>query len=175
MSAHYSSGVSETLLLESATVLACSLEVPVEDFDHLPQELGCSLHRSGFGLSMESEVPGCAMHFRVEGEQARLHRLEIANDPQGQFFRDVVCLMLQLYSGDLEAELSWSPPSPTREVVEVRGGETSHPLAALPELGPLPQLELLLPRVEQWLAEAARAWAEYQRLKATGGKASPEA
>ncbi len=164
--------MSEPPFLESATVIACSLEVPVDDFEHLPQELGCSLHRTATVLTMESELSGSTMRFRVEGEQARLERLEISNDPQGLFFRDVVCLLLQIYSGDLEAELSWSPPAATREVVEVRGGETSHPLVDLPELGPLPQLELVLPKEEQWLAEAARAWREYQRLK---GKSRSEA
>ena len=160
--------MSEPPLLESATVITCCLEVPLEDFGHLPEELGCSLHRSEGQLTLQAESPGCAMHFRLEGQQARLDRLEISNDHEGQFFQDVVCLMLQLYSGDLEAELNWSSSGTSPQRVEVRGGETSHPWATLP----LPQLDLPHSQVDRWLDDARRAWAEYQRLT---GKTGPEA
>ena len=156
--------------LESATVTACSLEIPLEDFAHLPQDLGCSLHRTADRLTLASEQPGCALHFRLEGGQARLEGVEVQDDPEGRFFRDVVGLVLQLYSGDLEAHLTWSPRGAMDERVEVRGGETSHPLLFQTtqdpmEEEPMPVVDLSLPLVEQWLSDARRAWGEYHRLK----------
>ena len=146
------------------------MEIPLEDFCHLPEELGCSLHRTADTLTLASDQPGCAMHFRLEGLQARLAAVEVSNDPQGRFLRDVVGLVLQLYSGDLEAELTWSPRGAMAERVQVRAGETSHPL--LFQCGdqsadetPFPPVDLTLPLVEQWLADAHQAWGEYQRLK----------
>lgn len=158
------------------------MEVPLEDFVHLPQELGCSLHRTADTLTLASDQPGCAMHFRVEEGQAQLEAVEVKNDPDGRFLRDVVGLVLQIYSGDLEAELTWSPPAALDERMLVRAGETTHPLLfqqgeALRlqlEQAPLPSLELSLPLVEQWLADAREAWGEYQRLKGAG-KTRPEA
>ena len=157
--------MSEPPYLESATVIACCLEVPLEDFEHLPEELGCSLHRTERELTMESDVPGSAMHFKLEGAQASLVRLVVTNDPQGRFFRDVVCLLLQIYSGDLEAELSWSSPGAKREQVRVRGGETTHPLLVPAEHAPPPSDDSLA-RAEVWVVEAQQAWGEYQRLRA---------
>ena len=104
------------------------MEVPLEDFGHLPQELGCSLHRTADTLTLSSEEPGCAMHFKLRGGQAQLDTVEVSNDPQGRFFRDVVGLVMQIYSGDLEAQLTWSPRGAMEEWVEVRAGETTHPL-----------------------------------------------
>ena len=146
------------------------MEIPLEDFCHLPQELGCSLHRTADTLTLASDQPGCAMHFRLEGLHARLDAVEVTNDPEGRFLRDVVGLVLQLYSGDLEAELIWSPRGAMAERVQVRAGETSHPLLfqsdeQSADETPLPPADLTLPLVEQWLAEAHRAWGEYQRLK----------
>lgn len=146
------------------------MEIPLEDFCHLPQELGCSLHRTADTLTLSSDQPGCAMHFRLEGLHARLDAVEVTNDPEGRFLRDVVGLVLQLYSGDLEAELTWCPKGAMSDRVEVRGGETSHPLLFQTEEQsadetPLPPVDLTLPMVEQWLADAHRAWGEYQRLK----------
>ncbi len=159
--------MSEPPNLESATVIACCLEVPIEDFEHLPAELGCSLHRAERELTMVmSDAPGCAMHFKLEGKHASLDRLVVSNDPQGRFFRDVVCLLLQVYSGDLEAELSWSTPGAKREQVRVRGGETTHPLL-VPAERPENLPDDSLARAEQWLAEAQRAWGDYERLKVT--------
>lgn len=158
--------------LESAIVTACSLEVPLEDFAHLPQELGCSLHRSAGRLTLASDQPGCALHFRLEDGQAWLEAVEVKDDPQGRFFRDVVGLVLQMYSGDLEAELSWSPKGAMEERVHVRAGETTHPLLFQAD-EPMPVVDLAIPRLEQWLADARRAWGEYQRLK--DHKSSPEA
>lgn len=163
---------------------ACSLEVPVEDFAYLPQELGCSLHRGARSLTLASDQPGCAMVFSLDekGELARLEAVEVKGDPEGRFFRDVVGLVLQVYSGDLEAELTWSPSGAMDEWVEIRSGETSHPLLFQPEASrgpdpaelPPPSLDLSLPLIEQWLDDAERWWAEYLRLK-EGGKSSPEA
>ncbi len=146
------------------------MEIPLEDFCHLPEELGCSLHRTADTLTLASDQPGCAMHFRLEGLQARLSAVEVSNDPQGRFLRDVVGLVLQLYSGDLEAELTWSPRGAMAERVQVRAGETSHPLLfqskeQSEDETPFPPVDLTLPLVEQWLADAHQAWGEYQRLK----------
>ena len=146
------------------------MEIPLEDFCHLPEELGCSLHRTADTLTLASDQPGCAMHFRLEGLQARLAAVEVSNDPQGRFLRDVVGLVLQLYSGDLEAELTWSPRGAMAERVQVRAGETSHPLLfqsgeQSADETPFPPVDLTLPLVEQWLADAHQAWGEYQRLK----------
>lgn len=118
--------------LASATITACSMEVPLEDFCHLPQQLGCSLERIGNTLTLISDQPGCAMHFEVEGLQAQLEAVEVGHDPEGRFLRDVVGLALQLYSGYLEAKLTWSPQGAMAERVLVRAGETTHPLPSLP-------------------------------------------
>ncbi len=127
------------------------MEVPLEDFGHLPENLGCSLHRTAERLTLASEQPGCALHFRLEGEQAQLERVEVANDPDGRFFRDVVGLVMQIYSGDLDAELTWSPEGTMEERVQMRGGEL--------------QFEAEEPQVEQWLAEARSAWKAYLLFK----------
>ena len=132
------------------------MEVPLEDFSHLPEDLGCSLHRTAERLTLASEQPGCAMHFRLEGQQARLEGVEVSNDPQGHFLRDVVGLVLQIYSGDLDAELTWSPTGTMEDRVRVRGGE----LLSVAEEPPPQQLE-------RWLTEARGAWKEYLLLKST--------
>lgn len=44
--------------LESVLVTACSMEVPLGDFCHLPQELGCALERTDERLTLASEQPG---------------------------------------------------------------------------------------------------------------------
>lgn len=148
------------------------MEIPLEDFGHLPEELGCSLHRTQNRLTLAGEQPGCAMHFRLEGPHAQLDSVEVSNDPQGHFFRDVLGLVLQIYSGDLEAELSWSPKGAMAEKVEIRAGETDHPLlfqlqGLSPDETPAPPADLTLPVVEKLLADAQQAWGEYQRLKST--------
>jgi hypothetical protein len=147
--------------LESALVTACSMEVPLEDFGHLPQELGCSLERTDDRLTLVSDQPGCAMHFRLDGPQARLLAVDVGDDPEGRFFRDVLGLVLQIYSGDLEARLTWSPRGAMEETVQVRAGETTHPLLSQTECLELRSFQ----QVEQWLAQAQRAWAEYRSLK----------
>lgn len=145
------------------------MEIPLEDFCHLPEQLGCSLHRTAQRLTLAAEQPGCALHFRLDGLQAVLESVEISNDVEGRFFRDVVGLMLQLYSGDLEAELSWSPRGVIPDWVEVRGGESTHPLLVHIETPSPDELssEMTSPQVERWLGEARSAWADYQRLKST--------
>lgn len=163
-------------LLSSLEVTTCALEVPVEDFEHLPRELGCSLHRHGEHLTLACEQPGCEVHFEVEGEFAYLCSIDLKDDPQGRFFRDVVGLLLQLYGGDLEAQMRWSPPGPDDGPIEVRNGETSHPvLFESPEEPPdatPPPVDVSMPMVEQWLADAEAAWAEYQRHKQSREKQS---
>lgn len=151
--------------LESALVTACSMEVPLEDFRHLPRELGCSLRRTADTLTLVSDQPGCALHFKLEGLQASLAAVEVGHDPEARFFRDVVGLIVQVYSGDLEAQLTWSPRGAMEERVRVRAGETTHPLLFQGE-----SLQAHLPpeslqQVEQWLAQARQAWSEYLSLK----------
>lgn len=148
------------------------MEVPLEDFEQLARDLGCSLHRSAQQLSLVSPQPGCAMHFRVEESQARLISIDVHEDPQGVFFRDVVGLVLQLYSGNLEAELTWSPDGALEEHVHIHAGETSHPLLFEARPAPedaedsrLPVVDFSVPLIEQWLADADQAWEEYMRLK----------
>jgi hypothetical protein len=137
------------------------MEVPLEDFGHLPQELGCSVKRTETTLSLVSEQPGCALHFRLEGGQAQLLAVDVGDDPQGHFFRDVLGLVLQIYSGDLEAKLTWSPRGAMEETVQVRAGETTHPLLSQAECLQLRSFQ----QVDQWLAEAQQAWAQYRSLK----------
>jgi len=162
---HYSFEVPAPSLTQ-VEVLNCALEVPLEDFEHLPRELGCSLHRRGELLTLGCETPGNEMHFEVDGESAFLTRIDIKQDVHGRFFRDVVGLMLQIYAGDLDAELVWSTKSPHDTHVEIRHGETSHPLLFQePQEAPLPAVDVSLPLIEQWLADAEAAWGEYQRLK----------
>lgn len=136
------------------------MEVPLEDFEHLPQELGCSVESKGTRLSLLSGQPGCAMHFRIEGRFAVLEAIDVRDDPHGSFFRDVVGLVFQLYSGDLEADLTWSPRGALEERVQIRAGETSHPLLFQP-------VEDDLDAIERWLDEAQQAWGDYQRHKQT--------
>ncbi|MFZ5443643.1 MAG: hypothetical protein ACOZQL_26790 [Myxococcota bacterium] len=162
-------------LLRSLDVKQCILEVPVEDFEHLPRELGCSLHRHGDVLTLGDDQPGCELHFRVEGPSAWLERISLQDDPFGRFFRDVVGLLLQLYSGDLEATIEWDGDEPPPREVVVLAGETSHPLLFQHLAEPAPPLvdvDLALPLIEQWLHDAQAAWDEYQRLKASREKQS---
>ena len=108
---------------------AVRCEVPVEDFVHLPQELGCSLHRTAAGPDPGLRAAGLrACTSASKDDQARSSGVTWLHDPHGRFFRDVVGLVLQLYSGDLEAELTWSPHGVMDERVSIEGGETSHPL-----------------------------------------------
>jgi hypothetical protein len=161
--------------LTSIEVTNCALEVPIEDFDHLPRELGCSLHRRATELTLACDRPGCEMHFEVDGDSAFLSRIDIKDDAHGRFFRDVVGLMLQLYSGDLDAELTWAPKSPHDAHIEIREGETSHPFLfeTVDEANKAdPKIDVALPLIEQWLADAQEAWGEYQRLKQSREKQS---
>jgi hypothetical protein len=163
--------------LTAIEVSSCALEVPLEDFDHLPRELGCSLHRRAEVLTLAADQPGCEMHFEVDGDAAFLSRIDLKDDAHGTFFRDVVGLMLQLYSGDLDAEMTWAPKSLHDSHIEVRQGETSHPLLfealeAQPEAGAPAAIDTSLPLIEQWLADAREAWGEYQRLKQSREKQS---
>lgn len=159
--------------LEHAVVNACALEIPVEDFTLLPQELECTVQRSEVDIVLMGAQPGCAMHFRVNGSWAELERIDIHDDSQGLFFRDVVGLVFQLYSGDLDAELLWFPRGAMDEHVKIRAGETKHPLLfqstdareAPADEVVLTPVDFSLPLVEQWLNDAHLAWEEYQRLK----------
>lgn len=153
---------------------SCILEVPVDDFEHLPRELGCSLHRHGEVMTLGDDQPGCELHFHVEEQSAWLETIELRDDPQGRFFRDVVGLLFQLYSGDLEATLTWDGPDAPPAEVQVVAGETDHPLLfqQLALAAEPPDLDLSLPLIEQWLVDAQMAWGEYQRLKQSREKQS---
>lgn len=161
-------------MLRSVDVKACTLEVPLDDFEHLPQELGCSLHRHGESLTLADDQPGCELHFRVDDGSGWLERIELRDDPHGRFFRDVVGLMFQLYSGDLQAELWWEGDGAPPLTVTVIEGETDHPLLfqQLAETEPPSGIDLEWPLIEQWLADAQQAWGEYQRLKQSREKQS---
>lgn len=138
-----------------------SLEIPLEDFDHLPQELGCSLHRRGDELTLCPDRPGCEVSFvRHDDGLASLSRVKIEGDRDGWFLREVVGLLFQVYSGDLSATLTWSGGGNEETRLEFHGGETTHPFlaAAVNE-------EIRTDALHEALEEAATHWAEYQRLK----------
>jgi hypothetical protein len=97
-----------------------SLEIPLEDFDHLPQELGCSLHRSGDELTLCPDRPGCEVRFvRHDDGLASLSGVKIEGDRDGWFLREVVGLLFQVYSGDPP------PRSPGLAVAPKRRGSSS--------------------------------------------------
>lgn len=153
--------------LASVSVHSVSLVIPASDFQHLPRQLGCALHRHQTRLELSAERPGCELEFELDGEQARLTRLSVHEDPQGRFMRDVAALVVA-YQGDLEATLEWNPAREEPPLV-IAHGTTSHPL--LDELRAEPlvpglALDVSLPRVEMWLGVAQRAWREYRALRA---------
>ncbi len=167
MGSHYSTGVTQ--ILSRIDVTNCALEVPIADFEHLPRELGCSLHRQGPHLALACEQPGCELHFEIEGDFAHLSRVDVKDDPHGRFLRDVVGLVMQIYSGDLDADLSWAEPSPHDLHLEFRNGETSHPLLFQSTQEPQENnglaIDVSLPLIAQLLDDAQAAWTEYLRLK----------
>lgn len=141
-----------------------SLEIPLEDFDHLPQELGCSLHRRGDEITLSPDRPGCELTFSIGLENfASLRSVKIEGDRGGWFLREVVGLLFQVYSGDMIATLTWSSGGNEETRLEFHGGETSHPFlaAAVNE-------EIRHDALHAALDEAAAHWAEYQRLKRLG-------
>jgi hypothetical protein len=137
-----------------------SLEVPLSDFDHLPQELGCSLHRRGSLITLAPDRPGCEVTFSVDGNSAFLKSVKIEQDAGGWFLRDVLGLLFQVYSGDLVAQLTWSGGGQEETRLVFRDGETSHPFL----VQPLAE-EFAWDALQTALDDAAEAWAEYQRLK----------
>lgn len=140
-----------------------SLEIPLEDFDHLPQELGCSLHRHSDQITVSPDRPGCEMTFTTDEHVATLSGVKIEGDRGGWFLREVVSLLFQVYSGDLIAKVTWSSGGNEETRLEFHGGETSHPFlaAAVSE-------EIRHDALHAALDEAAAHWAEYQRLKRLG-------
>lgn len=156
-------------------VRRAKLTVPLEDFEHLPAELGCSLHRKRDALVLAGDQPGCWLEFVVEAGAAVLHELCVEDDEGGQFAIDVVGLLFQVYGGDLSADLRWQPELPHLGELEILEGDTASEVltdAAAASLEPLPASEpqdplddAALERLERFLAEAEAAWAEYQALK----------
>lgn len=139
------------------------LELPLEDFDELPRQLGCSLHRRRGGLVLSGQRGGCALTFDIDAVRATLSHIAIADDVEGRFTRDVLVPLFIAYGGDLEALLEWSPGRQDPPLI-IKAGETQHPL--LDQQPELPTaLDLRAPMLEQWLHDAKVAWNEYQRLK----------
>jgi hypothetical protein len=147
-----------------------SLDIPLSDFGHLPEELGCSLQRSGNKLVLAPSQAGCSMSFTVVDEQASLTSLEISTELAEWFTRDVVGVLFVTYGGNLDASLRYSPEKDAPPLI-IEQGHTSHPLLDQAEPfevdgGPMGRPGSLA-MIEQWLSDAHAAWAEYQRLKQT--------
>jgi hypothetical protein len=143
------------------------LQIPVQDFDLLPVQLGCSLLRSRGRLELFAEAPGCSLTFEVDGERALLSHLHLHEDLAGRFMRDVPGALFLAYQGDLEATLEWTagleqPP------LSIVAGETNHPLlSGPPEPAEPPGLmPVSTALIEQWLADAHHAWSAYQQQRA---------
>lgn len=143
-------------------VHAARLEIPLDDFARLPQLLGCSLHTSAGELVLADEQP-CELRFVIEDGRALLVGVEVRGDVQGRFLRQVLGPLLLQYRGDLDAELEWSPPRTGAKSLLVLGGTSTHPLWEGVHVATGPRA--LEARVEALLAEARRAWAQYQRLR----------
>lgn len=160
--------------LASVFVHASSLVIPAGDFDHLPRQLGCSLHRSSGRLELASEQPGCAIVFAPHGDRMTLVELSVHDDPGGRFMRDVVVALVLAYRGDLEATLEWEPAREEPRLRIVRG-ETDHPLLSRP-----PPESLILEvepdeaLVDAWLAVAEEAWREYRTRRGQGQPGEPD-
>lgn len=150
------------LCLTSVFVRSMSLVIPVRDFDHLPRQLGCSLHRRRTHLELGAERPGCSLLFEILGERAALAAISVHDDLDGRFMRDVAALVVA-YRGDLEATLEWNPAR-EEPMLRILRGETNHPL--LSERSHEPQLFVdeadVTFEVERWLDIARQAWREYR-------------
>lgn len=138
------------------------LEIPVEDFEDLPRELGCSLHRRARELTLAGTHDN-ALEFEVGDEVATLKQVHISHDPHGHFCRDVLGLLALVYGGDVEAELEWAPRGAAQSHLSIVGGDTSHPLLFQPPTASNHE------QLEQWLNDAKHWWDEYQRLKHANG------
>lgn len=147
-----------------------SLDIPVSDFEHLPEHLGCSLQRTANTLVLAASQAGCSMSFTIVDDQATLTDLEIGTDLAERFTRDVVAALFVMYGGSLDASLRYSPEKDTPPLI-IDQGQTSHPLLDEAELVEVDDGEIersaSLAMIEQWLSDAHAAWAEYQRLKQT--------
>lgn len=141
---------------------AARLEIPLEDFARLPQQLGCSLHTSAGELVLADEQP-CELRFVVEDGRALLTAIDVRGDVQARFVRQVLGPLLIEYRGDLDAELEWSPPRSEASCLLVLGGTSTHPLWEGVRAAPRPRATDA--RVEELLAEGRSAWAEYQRRR----------
>ena len=153
--------------LNRVDVVAFHLEIPFEDFEALPRELGCCLHRHGDSrLTLATEAAGCALDFEVEGPRARLVKIAIEQDPDAEFTRDVLGLLMQLYSGDLEVALRWDRAGAYASHLSIVGGETSHPLLVVqePQEAPFPE-DFSMDLVDRCIDEGRAAWGEYVRHK----------
>lgn len=145
-----------------------SLDIPVSDFEHLPEHLGCSLQRTANQLVLAASQAGCSMSFTIVDDHATLTDLEIGTDLAERFTRDVVAALFVMYGGSLDASLRYSPEKDTPPLI-IEQGNTSHPLLDEGETFDGQEIErsASLAMIEQWLSDAHAAWAEYQRLKQT--------
>lgn len=143
------------------------LAIPLQDFDLLPAQLGCSLLRGRGQLVLAPDRPGCRLTFDLEAERALLSGLELADDEDGRFMREVVGALFVAYQGDLEAELHWTD-GVSQPPLMVLGGETAHPLltGSLDPVDPVGPGSISLALLEQWLADARQDWDLYQQRKA---------
>lgn len=143
-------------MLKRVDVKRANLEIPLEDFEELPRELGCSLHRHGAELTLATTEDNTLV-FDVRDGVAELNLVRVTADPHGNFCRDVLGLLAQVYGGDLEAELHWQPERPNESRLSIVNGDTEHPL--------LFQAPVAEASVEDALADATRWWNEYLRLR----------
>ena len=158
--------------IEMVEVRSFHLEIPLNDFDHLPTRLGCSLERKRGVLVVATEQPLCSLRFDTDGDRAVLADVEIREDIQGRFTQAVLGTLLSRYEGDFDGVLVWKPARRGNMRLVVRGGETSHPLlepvvTAAKEPQERPPADDVASRVEAHLTAAREAWQEYQRLKAS--------
>jgi hypothetical protein len=153
--------------LASLDVRSMFLEVPLQDFDLLPAQLGCSVLRGRGRLVLAPERPGCSLTFDLEGDRALLAQVALRDDEDGRFMREVVGALFVAYQGDLEATLGWTE-GVTQPPLSIRGGETSHPLLGGPldAADPAVSGPISVALLEQWLADARQEWSAYQQSKA---------
>ena len=153
--------------LASLDVGSMFLEIPLQDFDLLPSQLGCSLLRGTSRLVLAPERPGCALTFDLEADRALLSGISLRDDEDGRFMREVVGALFVAYQGDLDARLNWTD-GVTQPRLTVLGGETDHPLltGSLDASEPVGAGSISLALLEQWLADARQEWDQYQQSKA---------
>lgn len=141
------------------------LEVPSAAFEQLPKEIGCTLERSGVQLTLSSDRAKCQLRFVVLEDVASLESVEILDDPEAHFTLKVLGRLLLRYKGDFAGVIYWESPTEPPSRLTVREGRSAHGTGLAPAASASPA-DRAPDVVDQLLAEAARSWNEYQRLKA---------